>query len=113
MNKEWFIFLDGKQEGPYSPQDLKIHSRVTPDTFVRKKGWKDWIAIRHVPELKEVFEDASKPKPLSDNNKKPVFSDLLQDNATITLTQQDPFHPYIWLLILLSLLIYLMYTLYG
>jgi hypothetical protein len=106
-------FLDGKQEGPYSPQELKIHARVTPDTFVRKKGWKEWIRIRHVPELKEVFEDEPKPKPLFDDNKKALFSDLLQDNAALTLTQQDPFHPYIWLLILISLLTYLIYLLYG
>lgn len=111
MNKEWFILVDGKQEGPYSPEDLNSHSKLTPDTLVWKKGWKEWIAIRHVRELKDVFKDKPAPKPLTENGKKGVITDLSTDQATLTISQ-DPFHPYLWILLIISFMIYLIYLLY-
>ncbi len=108
MNKEWFILVNGNQEGPYSLRDLKRHPQVTPDTLVWKKGWKEWMAIRFVPELKDVFKDEPGTKPL--NGKKAV-PDLSRDQATLTITNQDPFHPYLWLLLIISFVIYLIYML--
>ncbi len=107
MVKEWFILINGIQEGPYSIKDLKRHSQLTPDTLVRKRGWKDWVAIRHVLELKDVFKDEPSPQLL--NGKKSAPGDLTSDQAALTISQQDPFHPYLWILLIVSFLIYLIY----
>lgn len=108
MNKEWFILVNGNQEGPYNLKELKRHPQVTPDTLVWKKGWKEWVAIRYVSELKDLFKDEPPPKPL--NDKKALAVDL-GDQAALTITHQDPFHPFLWYLLIVSFLIYLIYLL--
>lgn len=57
MDKVWFLQVDGKKEGPYSLRELKWHPKVTPDTLAWKEGFKAWLPIRQIPELKPLFED--------------------------------------------------------
>lgn len=109
MNKEWFILINGSEEGPYTIKELKKNLQVAPDTLVRKLDWKEWVAARHVPELKDLFKDESSPKLL--NGKKSAQVDLSADQAALTIDQQDPFHPYLWLLLIIAFLIYLIYFL--
>lgn len=108
MIKEWFIWVLGKHEGPYSIDDLKADSRLTPDTLVWKEGFKAWLPIRQVPELKEIFKDQrKKPQPIHDEFKpKPLFS----EEEAITI-QQDPFQFYLWVLVVILIIIYLFFYL--
>lgn len=108
MYKQWFVWIEGKQEGPYNISELKSDSRLTPDTLVWKEGFKEWLPIRRVPELKEIFNDErGEPKPLHEDFKpKPLPSD--EEALTI---QQDPFQFYLWLLVLILILLYIFFYL--
>jgi hypothetical protein len=109
MNKEWLILVNGVEEGPFTIKELKRHPHVSPDTLVRKLEWKEWVAARQVSELKDLFKDETAPKLL---NGKKTPADLSTDQAALTIDHQDPFHPYLWMLLILSIIIYLIYTLY-
>ncbi len=60
MEKIWYILLSGKQEGPYSLMELRSNAKITPDTLVWKEGFAEWIPMRNVPELAQVFQDETK-----------------------------------------------------
>ncbi|WP_068467909.1 DUF4339 domain-containing protein [Candidatus Protochlamydia phocaeensis] len=109
MSREWYILIQNERAGPYSIQELKIDERITPDTLVWKEGWKDWLAMRFVPELKEVFEDKPESKPIYEDIKpKPLSADLMQEQEALTL-QQDPYQLFLWILLFILILIYLFY----
>jgi hypothetical protein len=107
MDKIWFMAINGKQEGPYSIEDLKRDSRLTPDTLVWRQGFKKWLPIRFVPELKEIFKDKSEGKPLHEEKKLKPFT-IDSEPATLTL-QNDPFQFFLWLLVISLLLFYFFY----
>ena len=106
MLKEWYIWINGVQEGPYNIQDLKNHLEITPDTLVWKKGFENWISIRKVAELKEVFKDKPESQPLHQKSPAEVSAELLQKQATLTLLQPDPSYWLLWLLLALVLFLY-------
>jgi hypothetical protein len=108
MDDEWFILIDSKKEGPFSLQELKEDKRITPDTLVWKEGFKDWIAIRFVSELEDVFKDENVVKSPDEKIPESISTDLMQEQAALTL-QQDPSQMILWILILILLLIYLLY----
>jgi len=105
--KEWFIIVENRQEGPFSLLDLKRNPRFTPDTLVWKKGFKEWTAARDVSEIAEVFKDEIPSKALhAPHEGKPLDSDIGQENqATLTL-QQDPYPLILWILIAVLIIIY-------
>lgn len=105
--KEWYLLINEKREGPFSFQELKDNPQVTPDTLAWKKGMHGWVAIRHIPELKELFQDKPESKPLHDDENKPISPDLLQEEA-LTL-QRDPSQFFLWLLIIILIILYLTY----
>lgn len=107
MNKIWFIWIDGMKEGPYNAIDLKRDPRITPDTLVWKEGFKEWKAIRHVGELKEIFKDKPESKPLHENTPLPIGKGAPEEEA-LTL-QNDPFQFYLWLLVIVLITLYLFY----
>ena len=107
MLKEWFISINGVQEGPYTVLELHHHMDVTPDTLVWKEGFSAWIPIRDVPELKDVFKDDPESVPLEDlvkEVKKPAFN-LQQDQDTLTI-QHDPVQFFLWLLVIILFILY-------
>lgn len=111
MKQEWYILIDGHQEGPFTPLDLKADPRVTPDTLVWKDGFLKWIAIRFVPELKSVFKDEPESKPLhEDPNARAVGADSSSEQATLTI-QEDPSQFFLWILLIILILIYVFYQL--
>src|SRR3954452_23099327 len=62
---EWFIGVDGRQDGPYDLNALTAQARagsLTRDTLVWKNGMPGWTAAGQVPELSGAF--ASVPPPL-------------------------------------------------
>lgn len=111
--KEWFIVIENLQEGPYSLSELKRDKRFTPDTWVWKKGFKEWVAARFVPEMHDVFKDESaEPQALHDPKKDNVIKpELGQPDQAILTMQQDPQPLLIWILILLLIILYTFYQL--
>lgn len=105
MIKEWFIFINGIQQGPYTLLELRHHDDVTPDTLVWKEGFVDWIPIRNVPELKEIFKDEQEPTPIEIKGFKKKLGDLNQDQEALAL-QRDPTQFFLWLVIILLFIIY-------
>lgn len=111
MNKEWFIAIGGKQEGPYSLQELQLDERITPDTLVWTQGFKDWVPLRTVPELQDIFKDRPESKPLHEEKHEKGLPGLLREDETLTLSN-DPYPFLIWLLIMAAILIYVCYFLF-
>lgn len=107
LKKEWYIIVDNRQEGPFSLMDLRRDPRFTPDTLTWKKNFKEWIAARYVPEMREVFADeVIRKPPLKPAIPKGLDSDLGQESqATLTL-QQDPSQMILWILVILLIFLY-------
>lgn len=109
--KEWFILVDGKQEGPYSFEDLKYDSRLTPDTLVWKEGFEQWVAIRHVPELKKIFKNEAAGVPIQDLIKLKTPQSKPEQEGTLTL-QTDPTPFLFWLIIAILIILYFILQFY-
>ncbi len=107
--KEWFIIVNQLQCGPYSLSDLRKDGRFNPDTFVWKKGFKSWVKARFVLELKEVFKDTPKPKPLHEPYK--IKNDFNQNQEVLTL-KQFPHQFSFWVWLIIFVLLYTFFYLY-
>jgi hypothetical protein len=114
MDKIWFIQIDGTHEGPYSVQDLKRDHRIVPDTLVWREGFSDWVPIRKVRELKEVFADEEPRSPSKDEEEKKEKARKAfgtgRDELALDLHRDFP--PMYWLLFILIILSYLLYRLF-
>lgn len=55
MNSYFFIDSEGKQCGPFSPEELKNQS-ITPETMVWASGMPDWVQAQNVTELSFIFQ---------------------------------------------------------
>jgi hypothetical protein len=106
--KEWYISLEGKSKGPYTALELKRHPAVTPDTLVWKPGFEDWVPIRNVVELKEVFKDDPESVPLDELFSPPKKLPAKVDQDVLVLGS-DPFQFFMWLLIISLILIYIFF----
>lgn len=102
MYKEWFIFIENKKEGPFSFQDLKKDLRITPDTWVWKKGFTNWKKIREVEELKELFEE-EKPAEEEEEEVEKKKKRLPFSKGEIALDMQGDPSFWFWILILILL----------
>ncbi len=64
MTDKWFVAVEGKQYGPYSPDDLRgmtQSGRLQPDDLVWREGMREWEpARRALPELMPAA--ASRPR---------------------------------------------------
>lgn len=93
MKKIWYIRCDGTLTGPYSVSQLRTLPGLTPDTLVWKEGFAKPIAIRLVPELQELFEDA---EPLHPEPDEPSLSQTRlskvppSDELTLDLGENPP-----------------------
>ena len=106
--KEWFIIIGNHQEGPYSVKDLKLDPRITPDTLVWKKGFKEWIPARFVAELEQIFKDEPEGKALHEKPRATNNFELGQEQAALTL-RQDPYPFLLWFLLIILILFYAFY----
>ena len=108
MDKIWFLFIDGKQEGPYSFEELKKERRITPDTLVWREGFKNWKKIREVSELQALFEEDSK----NGIDKETEISEKKtgQDELILEMSHEPPY--FLWILIALIILLYMVVQLY-
>ena len=112
MSKEWLAFINGLEQGPYTPTELGTHPQVTPDTLVKKKKWNKWMPIRQVFELREIFKDRPPSQPL--HEKKLDVLDLATDDAiSLDPSNPDPFFTYMGIILGIFLLISILYVLYA
>ncbi|MFA6916680.1 MAG: DUF4339 domain-containing protein [Parachlamydiales bacterium] len=101
-NKIWYLWVNGKEEGPFSLAEVQSHPALTPDLYVRKEGSDKWTPARHVPELQRLFED---PQEIAPEIKKTPLLNPAGDE--LTLSYQDPSSFWFWLLVLGIVLTYL------
>lgn len=110
-DKIWFIWIDGQREGPKSYDDLKNDPRLTPDTWIWKKGFENWKKIRDVKALEDLFKEDS---PNAGNDEIPSTNDDpekgMQDELVIDMGQEPPY--FLWILLALICLIYVIIQLY-
>lgn len=111
MNRIWYIFIEDKEEGPFSVDELKNEPRLTPDTLVWKEGFKNWIPIRHVPELQIIFKDEEITNPEEDErNTKlniPPFSKPENDQLILDMRSYPPL--LWWMLIVFLIFCYILW----
>jgi membrane protease subunit (stomatin/prohibitin family) len=65
---QWFLGVDGRQEGPLTTTALAAQARsgaLTPETLVWKAGMSTWTAARDVPEVAAVLAAVPPPLPPS------------------------------------------------
>lgn len=105
MEKEWFILIDNVKEGPFSIEELRVDRRVTPDTLVWKSGFKTWIPIRKVPELKSLFEERE-----DESEKEEPSKPSLPENDTLAISMEPP---YFWIFIALIVVAYVLYEFFA
>lgn len=52
--RDWFVVLNGKPEGPFKTQELK-NLIIHPGTFVKTAGMDDYKEVHEIPELRGFF----------------------------------------------------------
>ncbi len=100
-DKVWYAWLEGKEVGPMSAAALRATPGVTPETFVRKEGEKNWKPLREVAELKGLFEDSRPYQAKPALPKERIESDELTADMS-----QDPPPFLLWFLAVLIVLVY-------
>lgn len=101
-HKIWYLWVNGKEEGPYSFNEIRCHPALTPNLLVRQEGSKQWVPIRNVPELKQLFEDAEE---LTLPEKEENIGKPDGDELTLSLQEPSPF--WFWLLVIAIVLVYI------
>ncbi|MEI8365325.1 MAG: DUF4339 domain-containing protein [Parachlamydiaceae bacterium] len=114
MDKIWYIYVAGQQEGPYSVEDLKKDKRLTLETFVWREGFSGWKKIQDVPELKAVFKanetphnpDETETETEKENERLRLAKAALADEE-LALDMRGLPPPYIfWIILFVILLVY-------
>jgi hypothetical protein len=103
--KEWFIKnKNNKEEGPYSLEQLKKMSWLTPFTFVKHTSWKEWEMAGNVEVLEEIFLYPTK------GNEEEQGDDLefLEEGKDVLALPSEPKGNF-WLLFLIILSFLLVY----
>ena len=109
MDKKWFIIVGGKQEGPFTIEELQRHPGVTPDTYVWREGYENWILARCVSELQEVFEDKPEAEPIQDRFKTKKLAVPIKNMEEILTLSHDPFQFFLWLSVAILIILYIHY----
>lgn len=111
MEKIWYIIIEEKEEGPFSSSELLFDNRVTLDTLVWKEGFGNWVPIRMVEELRELFEEEVQHQ--EDEQQETESNGLAPQDELALEYGRDPNFLLLWLIIALLLVCYLFYELYG
>jgi len=111
MEKVWYILIEDIEEGPFSSRELFFDNRVTLDTLVWKEGYGNWVPLRLVDELRELFEE--KPRPREEEPEEAEHNGISPQDELVLDYSRDPNFLFLWLVIILVLVCYLVYKLYG
>lgn len=94
----YYIIINKEKQGPLSFNDLKSHPRISPLTLVWKKGFKNWVPMGSIPDLRVIFEKKAEKK---DQNHPP-----LKNEPEIVMEEgRFGFFPSLWWVILAVVLI--------
>lgn len=112
--KEWYIIVENRQEGPYSILELKRDLRFNPDTLVWKRGFKEWLPARAVAEIAEAFVDEEPAKPLHEPSKgKKIDTELGGESPATLAMHHDPYQLLLWILVALLVIVYAFYQFFD
>lgn len=113
VSKEWYLLIGGQKEGPYTLLELRNNRLITPDTLIWKEGFRQWVAIRYVPELKILFQDEKEEEPPADVVKEgEAKSAVDSQETTLAIRYEPPYKLYFWLLIVILMVCYTIYRFY-
>lgn len=104
MDKIWYILIKGIKEGPYSVDQLRCDTRITPDTWVWREGFEEWVPAREVEELQIIFKDEEQEEENTNINQ--PSNEIVEDD--VIALQRDPSFNFLWLILVLILL-YVLY----
>lgn len=105
IKQKWYIKIDGKQQGPFSLEELKKQKNLTPETLCCKEGDDKWKPISSFNELEEIFQDRLKGKESDD-----IIADGLSKEGELTIQAEQSPNPFLlYFLILILLLMYMLY----
>lgn len=111
MEKLWYIKIRGKQQGPYSVNQLKNHLEVTPDTLTWYPPFSDWVPMRIIPELKAVFEDEDSSQDEQEDNELEVSKKKKFSGELVLDLQRDQPPIHLWLFAALAIIALLLWHL--
>jgi hypothetical protein len=107
VEKIWFIIIAGNKEGPFSFLDLKKDDRISPDTLAWRQGFPDWLPIRDIKELEDLFKE--EPPVAAPEEEEQTSPATLQDDEVMAL-KKDPYFS-LWVLLAVILVVYVFYLL--
>ena len=58
MEKKYWIIVDGKPQGPFSADDLKLRRDFTAELPIWTTGMADWTTVGQVEELRELVGES-------------------------------------------------------
>ena len=108
MRTDYYIAINGKQQGPFTLEEIKSKS-LSPDTMVWKTGLPKWIKASEMPEIWEVEESFEVPPSMEkeapdfedavwfamvDNNSRRVGPHTLTELMEMGLTENTPVWTY-------------------
>lgn len=74
MNQNFYIAVDGQQQGPFTLDELRAKS-IQRDTLVWTEGLENWTKAEYLPFLKDILKSVPPPLPKSDV-KAPTFQSI-------------------------------------
>ena len=108
--KIWYIFVEEKQEGPFSAKELLFDDRVTLDTFVWKEGYPEWVLLQRVEELRRLFTKEQNQEKADEETEAKTERVVPQEEIVLDYGK-EPNLFYLWLLVAMILLFYFAYKL--
>lgn len=59
MEKKWFVIIDNKQHGPFSPlaiNTLRKNGKINDNTYIWSEGMPDWLYLKDVMQFKYISD---------------------------------------------------------
>jgi hypothetical protein len=106
--REWYVILKGRKEGPFSVPELLRMEGIDENTLAWREGMEKWLPIREIPELKFLFIEKEPSLPFQEEvEDKPIKA----EDIVLTLPNAQP--PFIfWIFFITLLLMYALYQFY-
>jgi len=101
MKRVWYIKIEKEPEGPFSVDELRWDTRLTPDTLAWRNGMSTWLPIRQIPELASLFE-----------KEKSSMSKKAEGGEKVLTLNSDPQQLYYGLIALALFILILIYFFY-
>ena len=120
MEREWWIQIDGHQEGPYNIAELERDLRLNGDTLVWKKGFPAWVPLAAVEELRSLLNSKQEPEveraeEEEEERKREAeqFSARITPDGLVIDACRGPPNFLLWLLIAIILGVYFAYKFWS